>query len=169
MSHLINLCNIFDLSQQFIGQNDEGGVTPSKILSFITGAEKPPPMGFAQQPTIRFIEDKTKILPTASMCALSLYLPLPLTEYQSFQHNMDMAILNTIGFGQVKLYWYHTLSTLHLFLSFQLCLPFPSHQLASRVQSKLENMLLLLVPENSLKFHFHTSTFAWSSFCVRQW
>ena len=101
MSHLINLCNIFDLSQQFIGQNDEGGVTPSKILSFITGAEKPPPMGFAQQPTIRFIEDKTKILPTASTCVLSLYFPLPLTEYQSFQHNMDMAILNTIGFGQV--------------------------------------------------------------------
>ena len=58
-------------------------------------------MGFAQQPTIRFIEDKTKILPTASTCALSLYLPLTLTEYQSFQHNMDMAILNTIGFGQI--------------------------------------------------------------------
>jgi len=71
------------------------------ILAFITGADAPPPMGFPQEPAIFFVQDPTKTSPTASTCSLSLYLPLRLTDYEVFQQKMDIAIMNTIGFGQV--------------------------------------------------------------------
>ena len=75
--------------------------SPTQILAFVTGAFKIPPMGFPTRPTITFITDKSLFLPTASTCALSLKLPLSLVSYESFKENMTMAILNTIGFGQV--------------------------------------------------------------------
>ncbi len=83
------------------GLEDAAAVTPSMILSFVTGAEKAPPMGFPVQPSFKFIADRHQTLPTASTCSLALYLPLALTDYRVFQERMDMAILNTVGFGQV--------------------------------------------------------------------
>lgn len=84
---------------------EDTAVTPSKILAFVTGAEQPPPppMGFLGQPSIRFIEDRNQTLPTASTCALCLYLPLSLGDlnYPAFKERMDFAILSIIGFGQV--------------------------------------------------------------------
>lgn len=78
-----------------------GAVTPSQILSFVTGAPRIPPMGFSNSPTIRFNDDKNKFLPTASTCSLVLWLPLALQEYQQFKEKFDFAVQNTIGFGQV--------------------------------------------------------------------
>lgn len=77
------------------------GVTPSQILAFVTGAPKVPPMGFPIRPTITFISDESLLLPTASTCALTLRLPLALVNYEDFKNKLTMAILNTVGFGQV--------------------------------------------------------------------
>ena len=76
-------------------------ITPAQILAFVTGATTIPPMGFPQPITVKFIDDRTKKLPTASTCALKLRLPLSLSNYADFKKWMDMALLNTVGFGQV--------------------------------------------------------------------
>ena len=73
-----------------------------QILSFATGASKVPPMGFPMSPTIHFISgDDPRALPTASTCSLTLGLPLALTDYDNFKERMTMAVLNTVGFGQI--------------------------------------------------------------------
>ena len=76
-------------------------VTAAHILAFATGATKPPPMGFPIRPTITFIADQSSTLPTASTCSLTLRLPLALNDYEQFKDRMSLAILNTVGFGQV--------------------------------------------------------------------
>ena len=59
-------------------------------------------MGFPVSPNISFIGgDNPRQLPTASTCSLTLKLPLTLTEYDNFKERMTMAVLNTVGFGQV--------------------------------------------------------------------
>ena len=78
-----------------------GGVTPAHILAFVTGAMNIPPMGFPKLLSIMFIEDKSKLLPTASTCSLQLSLPCALSDYSLFTEQFDFAILNTVGFGQV--------------------------------------------------------------------
>ena len=80
----------------------ELGVDPGKILAFATGASNVPPMGFPVSPNISFIGgDDPRQLPTASTCSLTLKLPLTLTEYDNFKEHMTMAVLNTVGFGQI--------------------------------------------------------------------
>ena len=80
----------------------ELGVDPGQILAFATGASKVPPMGFPVSPNISFISgDDPWELPTASTCSLTLKLPLALTEYDNFKERMTMAVLNTVGFGQI--------------------------------------------------------------------
>ena len=79
----------------------ESEISPSSVLSFVTGSPTIPPMGFDRTINIHFIDDKSKTLPTASTCSLVLRLPLALVEYQQFKQMMDFAIQNTIGFGQV--------------------------------------------------------------------
>ena len=52
-----------------IGQNkvtEVTEVTLGKILAVITEADQPPPMGFHQEPCIRFIEDRSQTLSNAS-------------------------------------------------------------------------------------------------------
>lgn len=76
-------------------------VTATQILAFGTGATKLPPMGFPIKPTITFIVDQSCTLPTTSTCSLTIRLPLALVDYEQFKERMTMAILNTVGFGQV--------------------------------------------------------------------
>ena len=71
------------------------------MLSFVTGADAIPPLGFLTSPTILFSKDKNRLLPVSSTCALSLTLSLGLSDYDLFKDNMDMAILNGYEFGQV--------------------------------------------------------------------
>ena len=74
-----------------------------QILAFVTGADCIPPLGFDINPTILFSSDRSRLLPVASTCALTLTLTLSvgLAEYDAFQKNMDMAVLNAYEFGQV--------------------------------------------------------------------
>ena len=71
------------------------------ILSFATGADCIPPLGFSKEIEILFGKDKTRLLPVVSTCALTLTLSLGLAEYDLFQKNMDLALLNAFEFGQV--------------------------------------------------------------------
>ena len=72
-----------------------------QILSFATGADAIPPLGFPTSPVILFSKDKSCLLPISSTCALSLTLSLGLVEYFVFKNNMDTAVLNAYEFGQV--------------------------------------------------------------------
>ena len=67
------------------------------VLSFFTGAEIIPPLGFEITPSLRFSDS---MLPTASTCALQLILP---TSYYNneelFKEKMIYAMLNHDGFG----------------------------------------------------------------------
>lgn len=73
-----------------------------QILAFATGASKIPSMGFPVSPRIQFIfNDNPRALPTASICSLTLRLPLALTKYDNFKEQMTMAVLNIVGFGQI--------------------------------------------------------------------
>ena len=72
-----------------------------QILAFITGADSIPPLGFSPDPVIIFNKDKSRLLPLSSTCSLSLTLSTGLVEYNTFQKNMDMAVLNVYEFGQV--------------------------------------------------------------------
>ena len=60
-----------------------------------------PPLGFQTSPVILFSKDTGRLLPTASTCALSLTLSIGLAQYDLFQQNMNLAVLNAFEFGQV--------------------------------------------------------------------
>ena len=69
------------------------------IMSFATGSDHPPPLGFPNAPDIQFEMDLSKTLPFASTCAPTLYLPLALNEPDLFKEKMDFAICCAHGFG----------------------------------------------------------------------
>ena len=69
------------------------------ILSFVTGTDHPPPLGFPNTPDIEFQTDVTKCLPFASTCGPTLYLPLALSDPDRFKEKMDFAICCAHGFG----------------------------------------------------------------------
>ena len=73
-------------------------VTLGQILSFFTGTEYPPALGFDDIVSLKF--NSTSEFPMASTCALDLILP---TKYyldeNSFREKMIYGILNHGGFG----------------------------------------------------------------------
>ena len=75
-------------------------VTLGQVLSFFTGAERPPPMGFDEEAGIWF--SPTATFPTASTCALELTLP---TKYHDnadmFHEKMLYGLQNHGGFGML--------------------------------------------------------------------
>ena len=73
----------------------------SDILAFVSGVNSLPPLGFPTNPVILFSNDASRLLPTASTCALSLTLSVGLVQYDVFKKNMDLAVLNAFEFGQV--------------------------------------------------------------------
>lgn len=62
------------------------------LLSFISGAAHPPPLGFSIKPLIEFTDDPNAVLPRASTCLPALYISLHLTDYNVFKNAFDMAI-----------------------------------------------------------------------------
>ena len=50
------------------------------LLSFVTGADYPPPLGFPSSPEIVFTDDSLHLLPKASTCTLTLYLSVNLID-----------------------------------------------------------------------------------------
>lgn len=95
----------FSIDGREIPREDDGEV-PFKInlgtiLSFATGADHVPPLGFPRVPLITFISDESRHLPTASTCGPTLSLPLQLVNYDDFKRNVDIAIICAHGFGSV--------------------------------------------------------------------
>ncbi|MBN3279833.1 G2E3 ligase, partial [Polyodon spathula] len=79
-------------------------VSFKQILSFITGADKKPPLGFQPPPSIAFLheintEGSVSKFPEANSCCNILKLPI-LNSYVDFKKNMDFGILSCPGFGQ---------------------------------------------------------------------
>lgn len=77
------------------------GTTLEKVLTFSTGSDQIPPLGFNPLPSIKFWDD---VRPRANTCDLTLYLPLfPKSsnevEYEDFKEKMDDGILNSPIFG----------------------------------------------------------------------
>lgn len=78
------------------------GAALGEVLSFVTGSDEIPPLGFNPQPMIKFWED---VRPKANTCGNTLYLPLfpshttNTIAYEAFKENMDDGILNSPSFG----------------------------------------------------------------------
>lgn len=74
-----------------------GDVSLGMILSFFSGADDIPPMGYAHAPAINF--NHSSLYPTSSTCALQLTLPTCYSEYGLFKHALDTAFTMHGGFG----------------------------------------------------------------------
>ncbi|XP_062520832.1 G2/M phase-specific E3 ubiquitin-protein ligase-like [Corticium candelabrum] len=69
------------------------------VLSFFSGTEAIPPLGFSLTPSIEFTPG---ILPRASTCTLTLMLPTDAHDcYQSFKEGIVCGLVNHGGFGEV--------------------------------------------------------------------
>jgi len=66
-------------------------------MSFFSGADDIPPMGYPHEPLINFNPDSA--YPTASTCALQLTLPTCYPEYVAFKRALDTAFTMHGGFG----------------------------------------------------------------------
>ena len=104
---LATLFYFFTGNQEVLGE--EASVSLRQILSFVTGADEIPPLGFTNSPFILFSKDKSRLLPVSSTCALSITFSLGLTEYNVFKSNMDTGVLNAYEFGQVLTAYFHLL------------------------------------------------------------
>ena len=78
---------------------DDFVIDVQAILTFVTGADTPPPTGFTDQPEIRFDRDEGGRLPHESTCAPTLYLPCSLKDPDYFCERMDFAVCCAHGFG----------------------------------------------------------------------
>ena len=61
--------------------DDGRAVTLEDILTFFTGADRPPPLGFQPYPTLHFCNDE---LASAQTCEIGLSLPIIHKEYKKF-------------------------------------------------------------------------------------
>ena len=80
----------------------EMNISLENILTFITGADHIPPMGFEGTSEVHFtgsLYEKEMRLPSASTCGPTLYLPLCLSDVDIFTEKMDIAIVGAQSFG----------------------------------------------------------------------
>ena len=68
-----------------------------EVLIFVTGASRPPPLGFDEPATIKFADEEP--FPMANTCSNTIRLPVCYSEYEEFKTNMDFAIKNSPCFG----------------------------------------------------------------------
>ena len=73
-----------------------------EVLVFVTGASRPPPLGFDKPATITFSDDEP--FPMANTCANPIRLPVCYSEYEEFKQNMDFANKNSPCFGYLEQY-----------------------------------------------------------------
>ena len=66
-------------------------VTLEDVLAFFTAHEKVPPLGFNQNPAIKFIDG---VLATGNTCSGCLSVPVAHTNYDSFRESMIISVLN---------------------------------------------------------------------------
>lgn len=83
--------------------DERSKVTYGTLLTFITGAEHVPVLGFRRKITIDFYATEgshVRRLPSCSTCDLRLWLPRGVDEPRDFANRMDTAVLETEGFGR---------------------------------------------------------------------
>ena len=68
-----------------------------EVLVFVTGASRPPPLGFNEPPTITFADDEP--FPMSNTCSNNIRLPVCYSEFEEFKQKMDFAIKNSPSFG----------------------------------------------------------------------
>ncbi len=85
----------------FIDQNVKTAigepVTTNDILSFFTGADCEPPLGFDRKPKLYFAYEK---LASSSTCGLHLTLPMSHDKYENFKEAMILSLKGHDGFGK---------------------------------------------------------------------
>ena len=67
------------------------------VLSFFSGADDIPPLGYPTEPQLNF--NPMSRYPTASTCALQLTLPTCYEQYGPFKSALDVASKMHGGFG----------------------------------------------------------------------
>ena len=71
-------------------------------MIFFTGADTLPAVGFGKVPKLSFLENvPSRLLPTASTCAIELRLPTCHADYPAFRQYMDFGLRGHRGFGGV--------------------------------------------------------------------
>ena len=70
---------------------DGCGCSLEDVLIFFSGADRVPPLGFPQSPSLSFL-DVGAIFPTASTCSLQLRLPTQYTDYNEFINALKEAL-----------------------------------------------------------------------------
>ena len=70
------------------------------IVIFFSGAERVPPLGFPNKPSLTFLHDNS-IFPTSSTCLLELRLPVKHCKYENFKEAMITALKGHGGFRMV--------------------------------------------------------------------
>lgn len=66
---------------------------------FATGLRRSPPLGFSQQPSIKFLYKNHEFLPTANTCEMSLSLPTVHQNYKEFQRFLVWGFREGMVFG----------------------------------------------------------------------
>ena len=71
------------------------------VLAFVTGATKPPPIGFQKDLKIKFHTDGP--YPRANTCANTLFLSVkhPMPDVDRYMYCLAFGILNAAGFGRI--------------------------------------------------------------------
>ena len=101
--NLILTRDLLELTGKSIKYDIEKGrvieIALGHVLSFFSGTEAIPPLGFSLTPSIEFTPG---ILPRASTCTLTLMLPTDAHDcYQSFKEGIVCGLVNHGGFGEV--------------------------------------------------------------------
>ena len=76
----------------------EESVKLDTLLSFFTGADVLPPLGYK---TVTLDFNNSNIYPTASTCSIQLTLPTKHSTYDEFKHHMIVGLTMHGGFGLV--------------------------------------------------------------------
>lgn len=83
---------------------DDNPVKISNVLQFVTGSPTIPAGGFENQISVKFehscIKD-CKCFPIASLCDLSITIPVHIDNVQEMNDIMDTAVHASVAFGRV--------------------------------------------------------------------
>ena len=79
--------------------DEDIGCTMKHVMIFFSGSDRIPPMGFDRHPTLHFIHDDERKLPTSSTCDLQMRIPTCHPDYDEFKKYMVLGLIGNDGFG----------------------------------------------------------------------
>ncbi|XP_048035991.1 G2/M phase-specific E3 ubiquitin-protein ligase-like [Megalobrama amblycephala] len=84
-------------------QEKETSLMFEDLLTFMTGADAVPPLGFPKKAEIDFYtqEDGCRRLPYASTCSMVLFLPRGVLDESELQNLLIDAVKGSVGFGKI--------------------------------------------------------------------